>query len=71
MLVLSMKYVLSSGNELWCGVVGGEGRVKGGMERERRSGGERMGQVTIVDSFVAGFLCVGAGELPTSCSRHD
>lgn len=50
---------------------GGEGRVKGGMERERRSGGERMGQVTIIDSFVAGFLCVGAGELPTSCTRHD
>ena len=50
---------------VWCS--GGEGRVKVGMERERRNGG----QVTIVDSFVAGFLCVGAGELSTSCTRHD
>ena len=50
---------------------GEEGGVKGGTERGRRSGRERVGRVTIIDSFVAGFLCVGAGELSASCTRHD
>ena len=67
----SMKYALSSGNELWCSVVGKKAGWREEQREEGEMGGRGVGQVTIIDSFVAGFLCVGAGELSASCTRHD
>ena len=62
-----MKYALSSAFMMQWGRREDEGRSVERKEKWEREGGLSYH----IGSFVAGFLCVGAGELSASCTRHD